>query len=675
MRRNRPQRAPSRSRRSRIDELTSSQWRSLLQHLDSRVFILDEDFTVLFANESASHLVPAALEGRRCHQVLHGLEVPCRNCPATLLLAPSVEGQLPEHRRCRKVRCFPLEREEGRTTLLAVELPAVDSSPGEAGRGPRAWLAEILRDWGAPVVATSPDGTILVFNEEAEELLGYESEILIGQMRAGAFLVEGDGTELLEKLRSDDYGGKGKLLSENVHLVHACGHTVAVTLRGAVLSDGDEELAIVWFLQSRIEGRPSTLPEDPQQQQIELERTVALQHLAAGLAHQLRNPLTGTVLFSNILMQELVRRELQRADAFLWNLIQSSVDAVIATDTQGNIFIFNDEACRVLGYDADEVVGKYHISTIYPIEEAREIMRRLRSDEYGDKGKLRAHDMELIHKNGEKIPVRLNASLVHIHGREFGSVGFFRDQRQRMKMEKELKAAHVQLLQSEKMASLGKLAAGIAHQINNPLSGIMLFSNLLLENEEMPHEWGTDLKRIADEAERCRSIVKELLEFARQTEQKVKRVDINRALGQTIFLLEKQVLFQNIEIVKDFDPGTPEICADPQQLNHVYMNLILNAAEAMEGQGTLTLRTRPCEAPMAAEFQICDTGTGIPPEIQSKIYEPFFTTKDIGKGTGLGLAMVYGILEQHGGTIDIESREGEGAAFIVRLPLGQVPTE
>ena len=304
-------------------------------------------------------------------------------------------------------------------------------------------------------------------------------------------------------------------------------------------------------------------------------------------------------------------------------------------------------------------------------------MKRLRSDDYGGKGKLLAHDMELIHKNGEHIPVRLNASIVYINAQEFGSVGFFQDQRERIKMEEELQQAQVQLLQSEKMASLGKLAAGIAHQINNPLSGIVLFSNLLLEDEEMSCRaaWATDLRRIADEAERCRSIVKELLEFARQTQQKLKAVNLNRALSQTIFLLEKQVLFQNIEISKDFDEAIPDIYADPQQLNHVFMNLILNAAEAMEGRGTLTLRTKLCPEAEAVEFQICDTGIGIPQEIQSRVFEPFFTTKEIGQGTGLGLSMVYGIVDRHKGKITIESEENRGTTFTVRLPIGELALE
>lgn len=657
-----------------LESLDSDEWQILFDNVEGKIFLVSDDFKIIFANEAVRSAEPGTLEGRTCHEAFHGIELPCRGCPVTMLLGAVEHGEPPPTRRCNRVRSFPLRREQGRPKILAVEMMPRDELKSMPPAAPKAWLSEILRDWGAPVVATSPDGTILVLNEEAEDLLGYKAETIVGQLKAAQFLAEREGRDLHEKLHSEGFGGKGKLFSESIRLVHACGHTVPVTLRGAVLSDGDEELATVWFLQPHSEGDPAyEQPEELQNPRFDLERTMALQHLAAGLAHQMRNPLTGTVLFSNVLMQELVRRELQRADAFLWNLIQSSVDAIIATDTKGNIFIFNDEACEVLGYKPDEVVGQSHITQLYPIEEAREIMRKLRADDHGGKGKLIGHLMQLIHKNSEHIPVRLNASLVYVNGQEFGSVGFFQDQRERIKMSEELKQTQVQLLQSEKMASLGKLSAGIAHQINNPLSGIVLFSNLLIEDLEMAKfpEWAADLKRIADEAERCRSIVKELLEFARQTDQKVKTVNLNRALGQTIFLLEKQVLFHNIIIVRLFQTGLPEIWADPQQLNHVFMNLILNAAEAMEGRGTLTLRTRTSETLGCVEFEVSDTGCGIPDEIRSRVFEPFFTTKEVGKGTGLGLSMVYGIVERHGGKVMIDSAENEGTVFTVRLPIGE----
>lgn len=392
-----------------------------------------------------------------------------------------------------------------------------------------------------------------------------------------------------------------------------------------------------------------------------------LSHALSEFGESIKNKVDGAKM-----MQDLIRRVLNRADAFLWNLIQSSVDAILATDMKGNVFIFNNEAKHILGYRAEEVIGRMHITDLYPIETAREIMRRLRSEEHGGKNKLVSFDMDAISKGGEKIPVRVNASLVLVNGEEFGTVGFFQDQRVRIKMEEELSQAQAQLLQAEKMASLGRLGAGIAHQINNPLSGIVLFSNILLETEEIAEnpEWAADIQRIVDDAERCRSIVKELLEFARQTQQKVQPVHLNEALKHKVFLIEKQVLFQNVEVIEEFSPEEPVIYVDPQQLDHVFMNLIINAAQAMDGRGTLTLRTCYLADDESVEIRVCDTGQGIEEDIRSRIFEPFFTTKEVGVGTGLGLSMVYGIVERHGGSVQVESEVGEGTTFTVRLPMG-----
>ena len=371
------------------------------------------------------------------------------------------------------------------------------------------------------------------------------------------------------------------------------------------------------------------------------------------------------------MMQSLIRRVLNRADAFLWNLIQSSVDAIIATDMRGNIFIFNSEATRILGYTAEEVIGRIHITDLYPIETARDIMEKLRSEDHGGRNRLVGYEMEGFSKDGKRIPVRVNASLVLVNGKEFGSVGFFQDQRERLKMEEALSKAQAQLLQAEKMGSLGRLAAGIAHQINNPLSGIVLFSNLLLEDPAIAGipEWASDLRRVVEDAERCRAIVKELLEFARQTQQRLQPVDLNEALQHKMLLLEDQVLFQNVTFVTELGSDLPIIHIDPQQLDHVFINLMINAAQAMDGRGTLTLRTRVLEGGAFAEFQVSDTGMGIPAEIQTRIFEPFFTTKAIGVGTGLGLSMVYGIVERHGGSIRVDSEVGLGTTFTVRLPV------
>ncbi|MFZ7126563.1 MAG: two-component system sensor histidine kinase NtrB [Desulfobacterales bacterium] len=366
---------------------------------------------------------------------------------------------------------------------------------------------------------------------------------------------------------------------------------------------------------------------------------------------------------------ESLEERLRRSNAFLQNLILSSVDAVIAADMTGRILIFNDAASEISGYTPEEALTRLTIRDVYPNDGARKIMKMLRSQEFGGRGKLKSVPVEFLRKDGEVIPVSLNAAVVYEKEQEVATIGFFHDLRETLKMKKELERTQIQLLQAEKMASLGKLAAGVAHQLNNPLGGITLFARLVMEEYDLQEGAKEDIQRILRDAERCRDTVKELLEFARQTRHEMRPLDINRAISRTLFLLENQTLFQNILIERDFIEGLPSILADTQQLNHMFMNIILNAAQAMEGKGKLHLSTRLSEAGDAVVIRIADTGPGIPGEILPRIFEPFFTTKEEGQGTGLGLSLVYGIVENHGGTIQASNNDPCGTVFTIQLPL------
>jgi PAS domain S-box-containing protein len=371
----------------------------------------------------------------------------------------------------------------------------------------------------------------------------------------------------------------------------------------------------------------------------------------------------------DITERKRIEDEIREANEFFRNLIESSVDGIIVTDMKGNILIFNKGAESITGYTADEVVGKIHITRLYPERMANEIMEKLRSRDYGGVGKLSPVPLTVMNKTGEQIPIQLSAALVSDRkGKEIASVGIFTDLRPRLNMERKLQETHLQLVNSEKMASLGKLAAGIAHEINNPLGGILIYSSLLMEDlpEEDPKR--PDLARVVQEAGRCKEIVRSLLEFARQTEPKMEPVDINRAITDDLFFLENQALFHNIRIVKNLDPSLSLPAGNGGQLKQVFMNIIINAAEAMHGTGELTIATYPASDRNSILMEFTDTGEGIPEENFSRIFEPFFTTKDIGKGTGLGLATSYGIIEDHGGKIFVKSKVGEGTTFTIELP-------
>jgi two-component system NtrC family sensor kinase len=229
--------------------------------------------------------------------------------------------------------------------------------------------------------------------------------------------------------------------------------------------------------------------------------------------------------------------------------------------------------------------------------------------------------------------------------------------------------AKQQIMKSERLATLGQLAAGVAHEINNPLGAILMYTHLSLEEMGADDPCRKNLEKMAGEATRCRDIVKGLLDFARQTDPKVEESDVNDILSRTLSLVENQALFQNVRINKLLSPSLPVIMMDGSQIQQVFTNIILNAAEAMEGKGELTVATRVAQDNEHIEIEFTDTGCGISIESYDKIFDPFFTTKEVGRGTGLGLAISFGIVSRHKGTINVRSEPGKGSTFIVRLPF------
>jgi two-component system NtrC family sensor kinase len=224
------------------------------------------------------------------------------------------------------------------------------------------------------------------------------------------------------------------------------------------------------------------------------------------------------------------------------------------------------------------------------------------------------------------------------------------------------------LIQKEKLASVGQLAAGVAHEINNPLNSILLYADVL--RREIPAqnaEQTQDVQMIIKEAMRCRTIVQDLLSFSRQNEILAQPTDLNALLEEIVGEIGIHERFQGVRIRMDLDSGLPIIEADPFQLRQVFCNLMNNAADAMPGGGTLTLRTKrgPWSGLITAEVQ--DTGEGISEENMKKLFTPFFTTKPLGKGTGLGLSIIYGIVKMHRGDISVQSQLGQGTTFALTL--------
>lgn len=278
--------------------------------------------------------------------------------------------------------------------------------------------------------------------------------------------------------------------------------------------------------------------------------------------------------------------------------------------------------------------------------------------------------MSITTRDGEELPITLTASIIIVDGKEIGSVGVFTDMREILKMRKDLEDAHLQLVQSEKIASVGRMAAGVAHEINNPLSGILIFAELLKEGVEGFPQLGKDAQEIIDQTLRCKKIVAELLEFSRQSVGKVASFDLNGLIEKSLNLLINQAIFQDIEVHTNMDPNMPEMIGDLGQIQQVLTNLVINAADAMKGRGRLDIDATFDPKRNQFAITITDDGPGIPEELRDKIFDIFFTTKPVGKGTGLGLSISQNIIRLHGGNILVDSPRGGGTRFIIELPLG-----
>ena len=385
-----------------------------------------------------------------------------------------------------------------------------------------------------------------------------------------------------------------------------------------------------------------------------------------------------------------IERELRKTNSFLNNLIQSSVDGIVVVDTKGDVLIFNEGAERILGFTAEEIVGKPDaLSRFYDYDVAHEMMRRMRSSDYGHAGKLNPTRISFTGKNSEKVPVSFSAATIMERGREIGSVGIFSDLREQERMQRELEAlresermrreleeTQKQLVQAEKIASLGRMAAGVAHEINNPLAGVLIYADILMKEVKSNEQWRSDLEEIINQTLRCKQIVARLLEFSRRSLDQQILFDVNESIRQCVKLLQHQTLFHNIEVIQNLETDLPKVLGNPGELEQVFTNLMLNAVDAMEGRGRITICSEPHPAAHQMLLKFIDTGPGISLEIREKIFEPFFTTKPVGVGTGLGLSVVYGVIQRHGGSIEVESPPGGGAAFTIRLPLeapGDIP--
>jgi two-component system, NtrC family, sensor kinase len=241
----------------------------------------------------------------------------------------------------------------------------------------------------------------------------------------------------------------------------------------------------------------------------------------------------------------------------------------------------------------------------------------------------------------------------------------------------ELRLAEAEVARGEKLASIGQLAAGIAHELNNPLTGVLTFTSLLRKKMPDGSTDAEDLDLVIRETKRCASIIRRLLDFAREKTPEKALVDLNQLVTETVRFVERSAALQQVEIATELDEDLPSLSVDPDLIKQVLINILVNAQQAIDGPGRITVRScvlpprklaGAAEATPVVEIAISDTGCGISAANLQRIFDPFFTSKEVGKGTGLGLSVSYGIVRSHGGEIEVQSTVGEGSTFRILLP-------
>ncbi len=341
-------------------------------------------------------------------------------------------------------------------------------------------------------------------------------------------------------------------------------------------------------------------------------------------------------------------------------IFDGSMDMVFVIDREGRFLDVNPAGIVILGYDSrDEFLEHVSFRQLFSdVRDYESVMGELSKRNF-----VKDLEVRIKTRSGDDRVSLLSCTCqVGPDGNVNGCEGIVKDITERRIMER-------QLLQADKLASLGQLSAGVAHEINNPLGLILGYTQLLLREEKPGTQSHDDLKTIEKYTRNCKSIVEALLNFARKTETKKITVDINAAIDQVVTVIQRQFEVSGTHLQTRLGADLPLIQGDTEKLKQVFMNLIMNARQAIEGKGEIEVVSEYDPAGNRVVITVADNGTGIPENIRHKIFDPFFTTKPTGQGTGLGLSVSYGIVKEHGGDIRVQSELGKGSVFTVTIPV------
>ena len=593
---------------------------AILEAFEDGIYVMNQDLRVEYMNSAMIADFGEGV-GKKCHELLNQTEDKCPWCQSDEVFKGETfrrEIYVPLVDKTYYLIEIPFENADNTLSKLSIYRDITESKKQKE----MLWASEqefktLFEHIATGVFISSKEGKFLKANQALLDMLGYDSkeEFLSIDLPRDLYVRPEDRRTFQEMMERD-----GRVIDYEVEFKRKDGSTIPILLTGHARYDH----------QGKVIGYEGL--------NVDLTR------------------------------RKLMEKELKEAYDFMNKIVQSSPNPTMATDLKGNIIIWNRAAEETLGYQAGEVIGKMNIDKIYPEDMARKVMQMLRNDDYGGRGRLKAYPMVYVRRDGEVVEGTLSAATIHdANGNEIATVGSFVDLRERLEMERALRRTQEQLLQSEKLAAMGRLTSQIAHELNNPLYGIMNTLELLKTEVSPQSKRRKILEMALSETVRLSDLLRKMLSFSKPDQEQRQPVDINTVIDEILLLHEKQLRENDIKIASTFSEEIGRVNASKNQLRQVFLNIVANARDAMANGGTLTVTTGGDGENVVIE--ITDTGTGIKEEHLDKIFDSFFTTKGEVKGVGLGLSVCYGFIKDHGGDIVVKSQEDTGTTFAITLPV------
>ena len=522
---------------------------------------------------------------------------------------------------------------------------------------PTTAAEQILSTMTDPVILVNPEGKIVQSNDATLKILGYVKSELIGQPLRMILESEDEvrlGTQAL--IDSDSSGAT----AVEVNLITKSNEKIPVSLSWTPVHDRyGTQLGTVHIGKDLTELKQSAKALQEANDELDMrvkERTRELER-------------ANRELHNEISERKRIEEALRESEQKYRTLFDNALDGIFVTyDDMMRIQICNKAAATMYGFNsATEAIGKNLLDYVHP-EDRERALDAIITDAF-EKQLNRLSEFRSITKDGRDIWVSTLSTKMISEGKITRLISV-RDITKQKHSELEKERIEQQLQLAGRLAAVGELAAGVAHEVNNPLTAVQAFAELLVSDPDLDGRVKEDIEVIYSQAQRAAKITSNLLSFARRHRPEKRLVSINHAISKTLELHEYRMKVNNIDIVQELDPNLPETMADFHQLQQIFFNLITNAEQAMtdhNGKGTITIRTEVVEGMIT--ISLADDGPGIPEENIKKIFDPFFTTKEVGKGTGLGLSICFGLVKSHDGNLLVQNNDNGGATFVIQLPI------